>query len=289
MLYVAAETVDAVNLKQLTDALGSGLQMPVEFMPPTAGNPRRDLFLTEVRRDQAPFSVYGDNVDRMLAELRFSGGLASRRLDAGLAEDILASYSDRSAALVVTSSGAGMLAVLNADLGSSSLGSPNSEAAKVLPVLVYELVDRMLGQTQRNPAIYCGDGALIPLPPEVGSGAGLKVVGPPAGEENQLGQLVDDAGGISLRMPAAAPPGVYRVERAGRTVFAVALELSPDESDLRPIDPDLFAGRLAGGRQVQYHAGGREQDRRDEVWSWLAIGCIGCMLAELIALRAFRT
>ncbi len=289
LLYVTADTVDAINLRQLTVALGSGLQMPVEFMPPPAGNPRRDLFLTDVRRDQPPFSVYGDSVDRVLAMLRFSGGLASRRLDNGLAEDILAGYSDRSAALVLTSSGAGMLAVLNADLGNSSLGSPNSEAAKVLPVLVYELVERMLGQLQHNPATYCGEGVVVPLPPEAGAGAGLRIVGPAAAEENQLGQLVDDAGGISLRLSAAAPPGVYQVQRDGKTVFGLALELPPEESDLRAIEPELFAGRLAGGRQVQFHEGAQGQDRRDDVWSWLAIGCVACILGELAALRLFKT
>jgi hypothetical protein len=210
-------------------------------------------------------------------------------LDNGLAEDILAGYNDRSAALVVTSSGAGMLAVLNADLGNSNLGSPASEASKVLPVLVYELVERMLGQLQRNPAMYCGEPLLMPLPPEAGAGAGLRIVGPAAAEESQVGQIVDDSGGISLRLSAAAPPGVYQVQRDGKTVFALALELPPEESDLRAIEPDLFAGRLAGGHEVQFHQSAHGQDRRDDVWSWLAIGCVACMLGELAVLRVFRT
>ena len=80
----------------------------------------------------------------------------------------------------------------------------------------------------------------MPLPPEAVCRAGLRIVGPAAAEENQLGQLVDDAGGISLRLSAAAPPGVYQVQRDGKTVFGLALELPPEESDLRAIEPELL-------------------------------------------------
>ncbi len=288
MLYVASDPVDAVNLRQLTDALGQSMQMPVEFSPPPSGNARHDLFLTQARREQAPFSVYGDGVDRVLAGLRFSGGLASRRLDRGIEDDILAGFNDQSAALVVTAAGAGTLAVLNADLGNSNLGSPSSEAAKVFPVMIHELVERMLGQSQRNPAVLCGEAALVPLPPEAGAMAGLRILGPPGVEENQLGQLIDSASGAMWRTSPSAPPGVYQVERDGATVFALALELSPEESDLRAIDPEVITGRLAGGRHVQFHAGTHGQDTRDDLWTWLAVACIGCMLCELTALRIFR-
>jgi hypothetical protein len=119
---------------------------------------------------------------------------------------------------------------------------------------------------------------------------GLKIIGPPAAEESQLGQLTDDAGGgISWRLSAAAPPGVYQVQRDGTTVFALALELPPDESDLRAIDPELFTGRLAGSRTVQFHQTAHGQDRRDDTWTWLAIGCVICMLGEWTALRVFRS
>lgn len=290
LLYVAADAVDAVNLKQLSDALGSSLQMPVEFMPAEVGSPRRNLVISEVRRDQPPFDVYGDNLNQVLSVLRFSGGLASRRLNSGLAEDILASYNDRSAALVLTSCGAGTLAVLNADLGDSNLGSPGADAAKVLPVLVYELVERMARHSGQTGPIYCGEPAVLALPPEAGAGAGLKIVGPAGADENQLGQLIDDPeGGIDWRLSGDATAGVYQVLRDGVPVYAVAIELPPDESDLRAIDRELFSGRLSGGRSVHFEKSQSDQDRRDDTWPWLAAACVLCMLGEIAALRLFRT
>ncbi|MEZ0266838.1 MAG: BatA and WFA domain-containing protein, partial [Phycisphaerae bacterium] len=57
VLYVAAETIDATNLKLIADAAGADMKMPVEFLPPGAGQVRRGLFLAEVRKVEAPFAV----------------------------------------------------------------------------------------------------------------------------------------------------------------------------------------------------------------------------------------
>ena len=62
-----------------------------------------------------------------------NGGLATRRSERALADDILASYNDRSASLVVTTFGGGTLAVLNADLTTSDL--PRSTMAKLLALM----------------------------------------------------------------------------------------------------------------------------------------------------------
>ena len=52
ILYVASELIDATNLKRLCEAAGSGLQMPVEFSPPPAGQaaPRPVLRLGAARQ-----------------------------------------------------------------------------------------------------------------------------------------------------------------------------------------------------------------------------------------------
>src|SRR5262249_37949905 len=118
MLYVAAEPPDASNLGLLAEAAGSDLRMPVEFVPPAARQRRRDLFLASVRHGQSPFAAFGES-SAWADGLRFGGGLATRRRDEGLADDILAGFGDRSACLVVTNCGDGTLAVLNADLMAS--------------------------------------------------------------------------------------------------------------------------------------------------------------------------
>ncbi|MDB5173691.1 MAG: hypothetical protein JWN51_2464, partial [Phycisphaerales bacterium] len=62
VLYVAAEPVDASNLKLLAQACGSDLKMPVEFTPPPAAEARRDLFLIEERVNESPFKAFGESL-----------------------------------------------------------------------------------------------------------------------------------------------------------------------------------------------------------------------------------
>ena len=100
--------------------------MPVEFVPPPAGQVRRNLFLKSVRGDEPPFSRLRRRAWRRPSAGCDSPAASARgRLPDGLADDVLATYNDGSACLVCTASDAGTLAVLNADLAASNLpGSP---------------------------------------------------------------------------------------------------------------------------------------------------------------------
>jgi hypothetical protein len=256
--------------------------MPVEFVPPATGQRRHGLFLAEVRRDLPPFSVFGDGLPALTGTLRFAGGLSSRRLDGGLADDVLASYGDRTAALVVTACGGGALAVLNLDLAASDL--PRSPA--FVP-LVGELAGRLLGRPRTGDAVACGEPLAVPLPATAGPAAGLRVVAPDSGDG---GRLTDEAGGVLWQAAALGAPGVYRVERSGATVFAAAAAVPADESDLRPLDPQVLTGRLAGGRAIHFRAAAADDaEERDRLWAWLAVACVGCLLVEVLALKLFRT
>jgi hypothetical protein len=282
MLYVAAEPVDATNLRRLSDAVGTGLQMPVEFMPPPAGQPRRDLFLADIRRDVPPFSVFGDELTALSSGLRFAGGLTSRRLESGLADDVLATYSDRSAGLVLTACGAGALAVLNVDLSRSNLaGSP------MFVPLIGELSERLLGRRRAGGAVACGETLVAYLPAEAGPIAGLRIEADADGNA-PLGELEEDSGGALWKWNSVGPPGVYRVVR-DRPVFALAAALDPDESDLRSLKPEVLETRLSGGRTVRFQSAADPDEPRDDRWVWLAVACMGCLIVELVALRAFRT
>jgi hypothetical protein len=302
VFYVAAEPVDASNLKLLVEAAGPALKMPVEFVP-AGGAARRDLRLERVRSELPPFSVFGDRVSAAVSPLRFAGGLGSRRLEGGLPEDVAAVYSDQTAALVVTNCGSGSLAVLNADLPASNLpGSP------VFVPLVGELAGRLLGEREAADAVFCGEAVVIDLPAEAGPAAGLNVNAPaeekgsgsfrrdnPEGAAHKMnltpfpGGLVDEAGGTVWRLALAGGPGVYRVQRGDATCFALATAIAPQESDLRTLDPARLAGRGSGERQVHYRMQGDEEEGRDNLWVWLAVGCVGCMLAEIVALKVMKS
>ncbi len=284
LLYVAAEAPDAINLKLLADASGADLQMPVEFTPPPAGQRRRNLFLLDMRRDQSPFRVFGDGLATLTGPLRFSGGLATERKPDALADDILATYSDRSACLVVSSCGEGTLAVLNADLSASNL--PTSPA--FVPLLG-ELTGRLLSRRRGSDAVVCGEPIAVYLPASAGPAAGLFVTGPGNPPLEELGQLVEESGGVIWRCPALNRPGIYQVSRQGQAVFSLAAAIPAEEADLRTLEPALLRDRLSGGRKVHYRTQAGSDEDRDDLWAWLAVACVGCVLGELLALKVFRT
>src|SRR5205085_7121020 len=197
--------------------------------------------LAEMKKDQPPFANFGDRLGAAIGPLRFGGGLDSRRLQSGLADDVIASYSDRSAAIIVTTCGNGALAILNADLNASNL--PSSPA--FVP-LIEELSGRIIGRGRMSDAVACGEPMVAYLPAEAGAADGLNIVGPDSSTQ-ELGALASENGFVAWRWPAAGAPGVYQVKRGDKTVFALGRAAPAIESDLQTIDPSLLTGRLAGG------------------------------------------
>lgn len=281
VIYVAAEPIDASNLRQLADAVGPSLKLPVEFMPAT-GQVRKDLRWVEIQTSVPPFSLFGDGVIAAVEPLRFNGGLASRRLSTGLADDVLATYGDQTAALVASRCGSGTLAVLNVDLAASNL-----PASPLFVPMVGEIVARLLGSGERAGAVHCGDSVVIDLPPDAAPAGGLNVLAP--GREADAGELADDAGGSIWRCTSLSGPGVYRIERSGVTCFALATAIPAEEGDLRAIEPAAFDAGAAKGLEIHYQSAAAGEDGHDARWVWLAVGCVACMLAEVVALKLLRS
>ena len=217
------------------------------------------------RKDEPPFSVFGDNLTSFISNARFAGGLGSRQLEGGLADDVLATYNDGSACLVATVSDAGALVVLNADLAASELPGKS-----MFVLLVQSLVDRIMNRGAGPAPAWCGERLVARLPPEVLSANGLRIVGPQtyssrsavmdsASEASggRFGELVEEGGNIVWNWHSPDRPGVYRVCRdpqagASTTVFAQALEIPAEESQLEYLSPEVIRDRLAAGRELYY-------------------------------------
>jgi hypothetical protein len=217
-----------------------------------------------------------------MGPLRFGGGLASHPLAGGLQDDVLAEFADHSACLVLTPCGAGMLAVLNADLNESNL-----TASPVFVPLLEELVDRMLSRRGRKDAEFSGEGLVAYLPPEAGTAAGLKVIGPDA-VGGPLGTISDDSNSALWRWNTSGPPGVYSVKRDATNVFALAVAAPAIASDLQTLEPEVFKDRLSGGRDVAFYAAEDPEEHHDNLWAWILVVCCGLMLTEVLVLRGFR-
>jgi hypothetical protein len=288
ILYVASEPIDAGNLKRLAEAAGSGLQMPVEFTPPPLGQPRQNLLLASVVRDQPPFGVFGDNLAAVTGRLRFAGGLGSRRLEGALADDVLATYGDGTACMTLSRCDAGALAVVNADLAASDL--PKTPA--FVP-LWEELVGRMLDRDQASRSAVCGEQLVAHLPAEVETSQGLRIVGPanPEAESSAepFGTLTDERTGVVWHWPRPTPPAVYQIQRDDAPVFALAVDVPAEESELESLPPEVLKGRLSAGRKLYYRSATSETARRDDAWTWFLTGCAVCMLGAIGALLGFRT
>jgi hypothetical protein len=285
VLYVAAEPADAANLALIADAAGSDLKLPVQYAAPAAGQARSGLFIASFRKEDPLFAIFGDDASAAIASLRFAGGLATRRLETGVADDVLATYSDQSAALVVTRCGGGTLAVLNASLADSNL--PGSGA--FVP-LVGELTGRLLARHQTGDATHPGEQVLRFLPPEAGALADLKIAST-GDDATDLGTLSEESGSVIWKWEFGGPPGIYTIRRGGADVFALATTIPPAESDLATLDPTVLKTRLAGGRTVSFQSAGLNDDsnERDTRWAWITAACAICMLLEIGVLRVFRT
>jgi len=285
LLYVASDAADAGNLKLLAEAAGPSLKLPVEFLPPDAAQARRELVLMDVKRDQPPFSVFGGDVPAISA-LKFAGMLASRPVSGGLKEEISASYSDQTAALVISRCVNGNIAVLNADLAQSDLAG----SVAFVP-LVGEIVDLLVGSRRSEEALVCGERAAIELPPDAGLAGDLVIES--SVETESTGQLVDQRGAVLWMWNSAGQPGVYQIKRKSAAgagaIHALATAPPAGESELSYLDASVLTGRLAGGRSASYAAVGDQQQDKDFAWSWLLMGCAAVMLLEIITLRVFRT
>ncbi len=285
VLYFLTEPTDAANLQLLQDSLGSDLQLPVAFTPASSVQPRRDLSLAAADTLREPFSIFGEEGGAVFQPLRFSGGLASRKMETGILDDVRVTYSDGSAALVITACGAGTLVLWNADLQQSNL--PQSSA--FVPLLG-ELSGLLMGERRIPAAQACGEPLSAFLPPEAGPSAGLNVLTPAGTAPDwETGELLDEPIGVLWREQAAGPPGIYQVQRGGKPVYAVATAAPAEESDLEPIPPEVLQGRLAGGRTVYFKAADQETDRHDESWVWLLTLCAVAMCLEFGVLNWFRT
>jgi hypothetical protein len=240
------------------------------------------LSLAEVRRTDPVWSIYGDGLQQTLETLRFTARLTSRQRPEGLADDILASYTDRSACLVATPCGQGTLIVLNADLAGSNIVT----SAAFVP-LVAELSNRLVA-SRGSTMVEAGEAIALTLPADAGNAAELTVAAPD-GVEAEHGRIVEEHGALVWRLSAAPAAGVYRVMRGEQLAGAVAVGISPDEANLSALGADVLKGRLAGGRDITVHTAAMTTEGSDRAWVWLT-GLAGvAMLFEFVLLRLYRT
>jgi len=286
LLYVASELVDAMNGDRLGQQLGAGFEPPVQLVAADQGAIRKDLFVTRLKQRQTPFRILGSEAESSFRPVRFAGGLPTRTVAEGLADQVLAELSDSSALLYLTGVDAGQVAVLNADLGASNWPTQSS----FVPVLA-ELVKSLLSGSGGTTAA-CGEPLVRLLPAQLNSEAVLTAAPltdqtPPATDYGKW-EWSSSQGALVWTWAEPTGPGIYALRQSGNVAMAVATAPPAVESDLQMLDSSLLTEQTAGGRQVGYSDPAADESDRDDLWNWLIAACLLGLIAEITALRLFR-
>ena len=211
----------------------------------------------------------------------------------GAAEEVLARWSDGSAALVSTRVGSGQLLIWNADLLASTLPKNAFFVALMRETVAQLLADPLAPAGREEPP---GAARTLLLPPGAGRAEGLSLIGPNGAPIEEF-DLREEKNGLTWRWTPVGAPGVYRVKRGDKTVFAAATACPPEESDLRPVTAGALEAQLAPKTAApgQAHAvaivglpGQAPRQEAAEIWPWLLVAALAFMLSELVLLKAFR-
>jgi hypothetical protein len=306
-LYVASEPADAENLAALSQSCGHSLTLPVTYAAWQSGAPEKTprgfrspgaaqrLELTDVRAGVPPFQAFGEDVPALAKNLAASRVLKTTPEKNGAAEEVLARWSDGSAALVSTRVGSGQLLIWNADLLASTLPKSAFFVALMRETAAQLLTDPLAVADREVP---CGAARTLLLPPDAGRAEGLSLIGPNGARIEEF-DLREEKNGLAWRWAPVGGPGVYRVQRGDKTVFAAATACPPDESDLRPVAASALGAQLAPktaalGQEAQHAVaiaglpGQPPNQEAAEIWPWLLVAALAFVLSELVLLKVFR-
>lgn len=134
-------------------------------------------------------------------------------------------------------------------------------------VFFRDLLERARMRRARGGVPEAGLG--VPLSVPAPEGEGVRVTTPDGDEVGAFSR-----GGLALA-PVGPEPGVYRVEAAGRQLFALRNLDAPDEVDLSPRLTLTSGGERSVARLAQ------AEDQR-ESWPWLALVALCFLLAETL-------
>ncbi|MEL6108361.1 MAG: BatA and WFA domain-containing protein [Planctomycetota bacterium] len=286
-LYFAAEPADAVNLEAISRKAGAAMELPVRYLPPRGGRPRRDLAIDSLSRREAPFDVFGDAIDGAVEDLRLGGGLRTEPTEESLADRVLATLEDQSALLVTASCGGGRFAVLNSDLQRSNL-----PVRPAFVPLLGELTRVLMPTVDTTAQSVCGQSLVRLLPKSVGPEDELVLK--PASDwpqvESGYGSIEVSGPGMVWSWSRPSQRGLYGAYKDGECVAQIATNIAPGESDLTILDPEEFELNPTeqSERRVAFRDATESNDDEDYWWNVLLGLCVVGLFAELVALAGFR-
>lgn len=220
------------------------LPLQVDRVMDLSGNGKGYVTLTEARYESPLLKAFKDPSAADLSHIHFRRICTTSEVDPR-AETLL-KFEDGTAAVVRSGEGSGNLLLVNMspDPGWSDLARQQA----FLPLL-HEFLKGLLTHEMGQREFMAGGSASTTIPTEPGHPASHVTCAGPDGSVNVTADLVTG----SVILDRAVRCGYYRIASAGKPAGEIAVNLSPDETDLRAIDPrDLESERR---RQNSFYAG----------------------------------
>ncbi len=264
LLIALGPRTGAAELGALQEALGSAA---VEVLAPrTAEDPFARLIILDEQHPALRFFLE-PRWRPLLTEVPFRTWRPLRVAEGAEARSLLAftrgeAFADEGAALVEERAGPGTVAWLAA--APCSTWNRMEEVPSGTLALLYDLVFRLAPAPGFPPAVEVGQALAVTLP----AAPTEVILRDPAGARFPTPPALSAAPGAHLTqavlLPAAEQPGVWRVEASlpeedgseRRLDLRLAVNVPPEESDLRPADEETLRALLPAG--VRLAADGAE-------------------------------
>ena len=286
LIYFLDGPADAENLLSFEKALGPGT-IPIRL---TAHRTAANIAAG------AQQIVQGDFESRFLKLFR-----GPTRQDLGLLEfydyyqasstgagHVLLTYADESPAMALTGHGLGTLVLLNF---SASELSGNLPRQRIFPAWMQDLVKAV--SVEEPPATSYVIGDVLHTEVWKHEMQNDEFTGPAGQSVTVKRQLVGDRYAVSF-VPEQL--GLYTLGDE-KPLYAFAVNASPDESDLRPMDKAMLPSALSNPQQAHFVAGQEDYEtvaKGQPLFHWFILGAVVFLLLEsgfqlLIRRKAART
>ncbi len=254
-------------------------QNPIPFavqnIEDLTGNGNGYVTLAEAHYDSPLLKAFKDPAAADLSSIHFRKIAITSEVDPRA--EILMKYDDGTVAALRTAEGSGSLLILN--MSPAPGWSDFARQDAFLP-LMHEFIKGMLAHVENERQSFAGDSAATSIQGASGSIklASLSCLGPDGDTH-----LSGDPSTGSVVIDQTTSPGFYQILKVDKTLVGdVAVNVSPDESDLRPIDPRELESSGQKERSVfassTSHAASLRQDA--PIWPYLLAAALVLLVSE---------
>jgi hypothetical protein len=247
------------------------LPLQVQNIENLSGNGKGYVSLAEAKYESPLLRVFKDPSAADISKARFTKVCVTGEVDSR-AETLL-KFDDGTPALVRSTEGAGNLLLVNMAPDPAWGDLPKQES--FVP-LMQEFLKGLMARDTGVRDCYPGEAASTVI--ASGIAGAVTCTGPtgdiPVSYDKSTGSVLLD------RAPA---PGFYRVYAGGSPAATVAVNIHPDETDLRSIDPRELESQSQRGRSVSIDAAVGDSSaalRSIPVWQFAVLAAIAFLLLE---------